>query len=212
MAATESPALDRREPDRIALVIALVVGLPLLFLFGRAIADGQRRFEETPFRAMLGNDRFEALIGGRGGFPHYLGRDLGAPDFTLRDRAGRPWKLSEHRGRVVVLNFWSITCPPCIEEMPTFEDLALLATRWGDVDVVAVATDPRWEDLATVIPRNPRVTYLLDPDKAVTRAQFGTSLYPETWIIDRNGVVRLRFDGQRDWSDPITLDVIDSFR
>jgi thiol-disulfide isomerase/thioredoxin len=212
MAAPEAPTLDRREPERLALLIALALGLPLLFLFGRAMTDGHRRHVETPLRAMLGNERYEALTAGEGGFPHYLGADLRAPDFTLRDRRNRPWKLSEHRGRVVVLNFWSITCPPCLEEMPTLEDLALLATRWGDVDVVAVATDSRWEDVAPAIPREPRVTYLLDPNKTVTRGSFGTRLYPETWIIDKNGVVRFRFDGQRDWSDPLTLEVINSFR
>lgn len=207
-----SHAKKALSPEQAALVVALLLGVPLLFLFGRAITDGQRRYAETPLRSMLGNERFEELVNGEGGFPHYLGNDLAAPNFTLQTRSGRPWRLADHRGRVVVLNFWSITCPPCLEEMPTLEDLAHLASRWGDVDVVAISTDARWEDAAPAIPARPRATYLLDPDKRVTRRAFGTELYPETWIIDKNGVIRFRFDGQRDWSDPITLEVIDSFR
>lgn len=202
----------RTQPALLAAIVALAVGIPLVFLFGGAIADGQRRYAETPLRSILGNERFEEIARGRRGFPHYLGNDLGAPDFTLRTREGRPWKLSEHRGRVVVLNFWSITCPPCLEEMPTFEDLAHLTARWGDVDVVAISTDDTWEAASPAIPARPRATYLLDPGKTVTRGRFGTMLYPETWIIDRNGVIRFRFDGQRDWSDPLTLEIIDSFR
>ncbi len=126
------------------------------------------------------------------------------------------------------MNFWSHDCPPCIEEMPSLERLAHLVRKWGDVHVVAIATDPSWE--ATEIERHePQWTslsglslrrgrpegalkYLLDPDKHVSNELFGSELYPETWIIDRNGVVRFRYDGAFDWSSPLALDLIDSYR
>jgi hypothetical protein len=57
----------------------------------------------------------------------------------------------------------------------------------------------------------PPFTVLLDPESSVVQDKFGTTLYPETWIIDPSGVIRARFDGARDWSDAMVLDLIDSF-
>lgn len=198
--------------EKKALIIALLVAVPLVFAFARAMADGATRHRETALRAVLGDERFDAIRDGERGFPHYLGNDRRAPDFTLRERNGRPFRLSEHRGRVVVLNFWSITCPPCIEELPTIDTLAQIAERWGDVDVVAISTDDTWEEVSAIVPRDAKATYLLDPTDEVVRGKFGTRLFPETWIIDREGIVRFRYDGARDWSEPLMLSVIESFR
>lgn len=195
-----------------AAALALVIGAPLVVLLGMAVADGVRRYREAPLRAMLGDRRFEELSEEPGGFPHYLGRERLAPDFELRDRQGRPWKMSDQRGKVVVLNFWSVTCPPCLEEMPSLEVLGELAKRWDDVEVVAINTDASWEEVEPVLPARSNLTHLIDPDKSVTRGMFGTELYPETWIIDGEGIVRFRYDGAFDWSNPLVLQVIDSFR
>jgi hypothetical protein len=51
---------------------------------------------------------------------------------------------------------------------------------------------------------------LFDPDKSVVRGKFGTRLYPETWVIDPEGVIRVRIDGGRDWSAPIAIEMIES--
>lgn len=203
---------DARRGETYAAIAIAVVGLPLLWALGNAVFDAQQRADEGPLRAMLGDSRFEELAEGGGGFPHYMGRERVAPDFTVVDRGGREWKLSDHKGKVVVMNFWSITCPPCLEEMPSLEILAELADRWDDVEVVAISTDSGWDAVSTVLPARPKLTHLFDPDKSVTEGMFGTELYPETWIIDRDGVVRLRYDGAFDWSSPVVLDVIESYR
>ena len=134
------------------------------------------------------------------------------PDFTLKDRFGKDWTLSEHRGRVVVLNFWTVTCKPCLQEMPTIETLGQVAKRWGDVDIVTVSTDAGWDVARPFVNPNSRLTYLFDPKQTVVRDAFGTKLYPETWIIDKKGVVRLRYDGVLDWADPVALDMIAAYR
>jgi hypothetical protein len=51
---------------------------------------------------------------------------------------------------------------------------------------------------------------LFDPDKSVVKGKYGTRLYPETWIIDRNGIIRFRIDGGRDWGSAIALELIES--
>jgi len=63
-----------------------------------------------------------------------------------------------------------------------------------------------------VLPANPAATILFDPDKSVVRGKFGTRLFPETWVIDPAGVIRLRIDGRRDWSHPVAIEVIESYR
>ena len=202
--------MSRREV--ISTIIVAAIAFPLMFIFTGAVTDAQARAREAPFRALLGNARFEQLMDGQGGVPHYLGASLRAPDFTLPMQGGREWKMSEQRGKVIVMNFWTVTCRPCIQEMPTIELLAEITEDWGDVEIVAVSTDRSWEEAETIIPRSSRITSLLDSDRKVVTEQFGTNLFPETWIIDADGVVRFRFDGALDWSDPVALDLIRAYR
>ena len=202
--------MTRRE--LIATVIVAAIAFPLVFIFAGAVVDARAMAGEAPFRAVLGNARFEELMEGRGGIPHYLGATLLAPDFTLPEQAGGEWKLSDQRGKVVVMNFWTVTCRPCIQEMPTIELLADITKDWGDVRVVAVSTDRNWAEVEAIIPQSSRITSLLDTERAVVTNAFGTKLFPETWIIDKNGLVRLRFDGAFDWASPVALDLIRAYR
>ena len=198
--------------DLIATIIVAAIAFPVIFIFTGAIVDARARAREAPFRAVLGNARFEALMDGAGGVPHYLGASLRAPEFTLPEQGGGEWKLSDHRGKVIVMNFWTVTCRPCIQEMPTIELLAEIVEPWGDVEVVAVSTDRSWGEVETIIPRTSRITSLLDKERGIVNGKFGTKLFPETWIIDADGVVRFRFDGALDWSDPVALDLIRAYR
>lgn len=202
--------MSRREV--IATVIVAAIAFPLIFIFTGAVVNARDRANEAPFRAILGNGRFEELMNGEGGVPHYLGASLLAPDFTLPKEGGGEWTLSDQRGKVIVLNFWTVTCRPCIQEMPTLELLAEITKDWDDVEVVAVSTDRSWKEAETIIPRTSRITSLLDSERKVVTGKFGTNLFPETWIIDANGVVRFRFDGALDWSDPVALDLIRAYR
>lgn len=201
--------MSRRE--LIATLIVAAIAFPLIFVFSGAVIDARVRVREAPFRAVLGNARFEELMQGRGGVPHYLGASLLAPDFTLPRQDGGEWSLSAHRGKVIVMNFWTVTCRPCIQEMPTIELLAEITEGWEDVEVVAISTDRTWDEVETIIAPGSRITSLLDSERAVVTGKFGTRLFPETWIIDADGVVRFRFDGALDWSDPLALDLIRAY-
>lgn len=135
-----------------------------------------------------------------------------APDFSLPAQDGSTWRLSEQRGKVVILNFWTVTCQPCVEEMPTLIELAGTLRSRSDVELVTISTDRDWDTVRTIVPDRAGLKVLLDPDRAVVRGKFGTRLYPETWVIDPEGIIRLRVDGSRDWSSPVVLDLIDSYR
>lgn len=191
--------------------IALAIGVPLVFAFARAVQDGEAHRREAPVRALLGDGTFEALARGEKTEQHYFGDTLAAPDFSLPDRHGRPWRLGEQRGKVVVMNFWTITCAPCLEEMPSLIELSRRTARRDDIEVVTVTIDESWEQIAPVIPAEAPLTVLFDPEKSVIQKKFGTRLFPETWIIDAQGVVRLRVDGPRDWAGTLAWDVIEQF-
>ena len=210
-----TPAPRRRttleRADVMAAALVLLIGGPLVFTFASAFVDGETRRHEAPLRALFGSSVYDQLMHGDDIPQHYLGNDRLAPDFTLRDQQGNAWRLRDHRGRVVVLNFWTVTCGPCVEEMPTLVDLARIAEERGDIELVTVSVDHSFDEIRTVVPDDAHLTVLLDADRHVTRDLFGTRLFPETWIIDPRGVIRARVDGGRDWASGIAQDAIRSF-
>ena len=209
--AKPAPVTKPRRAEWLSALVVVAVGAPLIFLYTRAMADGEQRRKEAPLRAMLGNQTFERLARGEKTEEHYLGNELLAPDFTLNDRNGKPWRLRDQRGKVVVMNFWTITCQPCVEELPSFLELADMAAAHDDIEVVAVTTDRDFREVATLFPSQFRLKVLFDPERKVVRDKYGTKLFPETWIIDGRGVVRMRVDGRRNWSDALTFDAIERF-
>lgn len=204
-------ATPRKRSELVPVLIVLALGVPTMFVFARAMADSELRRKETPIRAIIGDQAFELLAAGERSELHYHGRELLAPDFSLPDRHGKPWKLSDHRGQVVVINFWTATCQPCLEEMPSLVQLADLAATRDDLELIAITTDKGWSDVAALLPPNSKLRILFDPDNEVVKGKFGSRLFPETWIIDPDGIVRLRVDGPRDWSGALALEVIESF-
>jgi peroxiredoxin len=175
------------------------------------MADGEVRRREGPLRAMIGDEAFEALSRGEKTEMHYLGDGLLAPDFTLQDKDGKPWRLRDHRGKVVVMNFWTITCQPCVEEMPSLVTLADIAKHRQDIELVAITSDKDWAAVAPIFPPRSNLTVLFDPERKIIRDKFGSRLFPETWVIDPEGVVRLRVDGPRDWAAALSLAAIERF-
>ena len=149
--------------------------------------------------------------------PDYAGADRKAPDFKLKGMRGETVSLSSYRGKVVVLNFWTKTCGPCLEEMPEIADLTRILSTRSDVAVLAVSTDEGpdavRDTLKSVLREdNPPFPVLFDPEADVVMGKYGTHLFPETWIIDKRGVIRARFDGARKWSDAAVVEMVEQIR
>lgn len=148
--------------------------------------------------------------------PNYAGYEKKAPNFTLKDTRGHETSLDAYRGKVLVLNFWTKTCGPCLEEMPEIADLSRILKPMNDVAVLTVSTDDTAEEaiatLKSVLREEPPFAVLMDPDAKIVHDKFGTSLYPETWIIDKNGVIRARFDGAREWSNATVVEFVEQIR
>ena len=132
----------------------------------------------------------------RGDHPVNIGRP--AKQFSVSD-GSRTVDLAQLRGKTVVLNLWATWCPPCVEELPS---LLALHQELPDVVIVAVSIDQDDEvyrrflaqhhvDLTTVRDESQRVNAL-----------YGTAQIPETYVIDKNGVLRRKFVSAQNWTSP----------
>jgi peroxiredoxin len=126
------------------------------------------------------------------------------PDFILPDLEGKSHRLADLRGRVVVLNFWATWCPPCIDEMPSLQRLHRAFADRG-IAVVAVSVDERFSDVSAFA-RKFQLTFtvLHDEGKKVSR-KYQTFKYPETYILDREGRLKTKVVGPRDWAAPTVI-------
>lgn len=120
-----------------------------------------------------------------------------APDFALRTVDGQEVRLSDYRGRTVLLNFWASWCPPCKAEMPYMEDFY---NRHKAEDVVILAVnmthlEGSMEDAASFVDSN-GLTFpvLYDRGGAVT-GTYEITAYPTTYVLTPNGVVSGRYQG-----------------
>jgi len=130
-----------------------------------------------------------------------LPKPFPAPQFALKDENGKNHRLSDYRGKVVVLNFWATWCPPCRYEMPSMERAYQIVKGEGIV-LLAVNVGESEDQVFEFTGRYP-VTFplLLDTDGKVTR-NYPVIGLPTTFIIDPKGQVTHRAIGGREWDDP----------
>jgi peroxiredoxin len=134
------------------------------------------------------------------------GRPL-APDFALQDTEGEQHRLSDYRGRPVLINFWATWCPPCREEIPSMNrawnkiaaaGIVMLAINVGeDEDTIFVFTADYPADFPV----------LLDRDGEVI-GQWPVKGLPTTYIVDPEGRIAYRAIGGREWDDEQLLDAL----
>jgi hypothetical protein len=95
--------------------------------------------------------------------------------------------------------------------MPSLAELGKILQKRSDIVLVAISTDEGADDvrdtLKVVLNGETPFTVLFDPESKVVHDKYGTRLFPETWIIDPQGVIRARFDGARDWSDAAVINI-----
>ena len=123
-----------------------------------------------------------------------------AKEFTVAD-SDHSVSLNQYRGQVVLVNFWATWCPPCVEELPS---LMMLQERMKGrgVVVVGVSIDVDGDAYHRFLKlHNINFVTVRDPEQKVA-SMYGTSGWPETYIIDRQGVLRRKFVGPVDWNAP----------
>jgi cytochrome c biogenesis protein CcmG/thiol:disulfide interchange protein DsbE len=132
------------------------------------------------------------------------------PDFQLPDAGGHTVSLSQQRGHPVLLNFWATWCPPCVDEVPSLEDLAG-RLKGTDMRMLAVSVDDDWDKVRQFFAKGSDIGVLLDISHDIPK-KFGTEKYPETFMIDAAGRIRYYFINKRDWSRPEAVACLESLR
>lgn len=123
-----------------------------------------------------------------------------APDFTVQD-SQTTITLSQFRGQVVVLNFWATWCPPCVEEIPSLVEMQRRMKSKG-ITVLAVSVDVDENAYKQFVKdHNVNLLTVRDPNQK-SNELYGTFKFPETYVIDRKGIMRRKFIGAVDWTDP----------
>jgi len=132
-----------------------------------------------------------------------------APDFALTDLDDKPVRLSDYRGKVVFLNFWATWCAPCREEMPSMEILNKNFAKDGLV-ILAVSIDrvTTTKDIPPFVKSMNLSFPVLVDSWGKTDKPYKRMGVPETFIIDREGIIREIVIGPRDWARLDNLQVI----
>lgn len=117
-----------------------------------------------------------------------------ALDFLATDLSGNTIKLSDLRGKIVVLNFWFIKCSPCVMEMP---DLNQVHSMYDTNDVVFLAVTFDRQELVEQFLEETQFDYTITPDANDAINIYGVRSFPTNMVIDRNGQIVLKEIGYR---------------
>lgn len=137
-------------------------------------------------------------------------KNIVATEFELMNMDEEPVRLSDFKGKVVLLNFWATWCPPCIREMPSMEKLHQQVDA-ADFKVVAVNQMENPDDVFAFTGQlevDPTFDILFDQDSSVSHSYAVRGL-PTTYLIDKKGVIRYRAVGGREFNHPEVVKIID---
>ncbi len=126
------------------------------------------------------------------------GEDVKAPDFTLESLQGKSFSLSDFRGKAVILNFWSPTCPPCLMQLPSFQKL-YQAMSGKNLQVVLVTPANKAMARDTKEKYNISVPILLDKNGQVENL-YQVRSHPQTFVLAPDGTVKKVVPGPYDWA------------
>ena len=128
--------------------------------------------------------------------------DIPAPDFTFPGLDGKMVSLSDYRGKVVLVNIWATWCPPCVDEMPSMEKL-YRKFKGKNFEILAVSIDEPGLKAVAPFMKKSNLTFpaLIDSEGAI-KAVYGITGVPESFIVDKQGILIKKIVGPVDWATP----------
>ncbi len=171
------------------LIALLVIGMGLIAMGIAAMAfvTMNRAAPESDFSSGSGPDA--SVVPAQVNYP--------APELTLTDLGGQSHSLADYRGQVALVNMWATWCPPCRQEMPTLQSFYEQYAGRGFVIIAIDDGDPAPDVAAFVEDYGLTFPVWLDPQYTSERA-FSTMNLPSSFVIDREGAVRLQWVGAID--------------
>lgn len=134
-----------------------------------------------------------------------------APDFELIDPSNNSHiRSSDMKGKVVFLNFWASWCPPCKEEIPSIEALYKEMSGNSNFRIVTVLYKDSYENGSGYLLSNGYTFPLYTDESGKSFNDFGLTGVPETYLIDKKGMLRKHVIGPADWNSPIEKGLINS--
>ncbi len=133
-----------------------------------------------------------------------------APNFKVQTMEGKTVELYQLRGKVVALNFWATWCKPCLVEMPSMQK-AYQSLKKGNFEMLAISIDSNPKEIQGFLDNQlqKKLDFLiaLDPKHQVSSI-FGSSMVPETFIIDKTGKITDKVIGIREWDDSLIINYL----
>ncbi|RJR21615.1 MAG: TlpA family protein disulfide reductase [Nitrospiraceae bacterium] len=131
-----------------------------------------------------------------------------APDFTLKDVSGKEVSLSSFKGKPVLLNFWATWCPYCRKERPHLNALHKDYKDKGLI-ILSVSTDQSTAKLKDFMKNTPADFIVLSDSNGTAASLYNVGGLPTSYIVNREGIIKQRFVGFREWSDNGSKTLID---
>ncbi len=177
----DSPLFLNMKNKGIILLIVVAVGIVLAYLL-----PGKEGGKESP---KMKSARKAVVVGTQ------------APDFALTDMGGKVWRLSELKGKVVLVTFWATWCDTCKEENPSLQKLITAEKDNANFVALTILFDDSMQNAASYMKANNlNFNVLLDDKKA--SVDYGITGVPETYVVSKKGILSNKIIGPLNWDAP----------
>lgn len=142
---------------------------------------------------------------------HDIAVGLPAPSLEIKDEmTGRKLMTGDLKNKVLFVNFWASWCPPCREEMPSIEALFKDMSGNEKFQMITILYKDPYQDGTAYMKQNGYTFPVYTDSNGVTAGNFGVTGVPETYIIDKKGILRKRVLGPAEWNSPEAKNFINS--
>jgi peroxiredoxin len=133
-----------------------------------------------------------------------------APDFDAMDLKGKVWGLSKLKGKVVFVNFWATWCAPCREEMPSMQKLYEIMPK-DKFEMLALFNNDKKTVAKDFVAKLGLTMPILSDEHNFAGTKYGLTGLPETFIIDKQGIIREKFIGPAQWDSPENIQMLKKY-